>query len=367
MIYRSKFYLLLLLLLLIFNGCKKSNKTKIGVCVTQTTKPVYTQMKKAMLENSEKFDVEIIWVGVKDDIKRVDYSYYQEELFYCLLEEGIKALIFNPIESQKVYSMVYSAKDKGVPVIALDKMVKDLKFDAFITKNEEEMGKQAAFYLVEQIQGRGNVIVLEGDPVNQKHRDIVLGFYKILDRYPEIRIISSPHFSETSLVLSEEKIRNLKKMGFNEEEIKDFKKKEIASEHVSSMLNRYAGNIQGIIACDSILIAGAVRAVDIYGLADRVFTIGVGASKDACSLLKPSGPNTSKHDMEIYSTHYARGYLALETAIKLINREKIEYDNLVPNGEVEVNALYGPIVKLTHKDYYSKVRRLWPELFEEEN
>lgn len=364
--YSSKIKSIVFFVFLLFlSSCRESNQIKVGVCVTETTRPVYTRMKKAMLENEERLGVKVIWVGLKDGKRRVNYSSYQENIVYRFFEEGIQALIFNPIEDQTVYSLVYNAKDRGIPVIALDKLLEDLRFDAYITTNEKEMGKQAASYLVEKIQGSGNVIVLEGPPGDKKKRDIVLGFYKILDQYPDIRIVSSPHLSEISSTLSKEEIQRLKKKGLSEDEIRKLKKRKAASDHVSLMLTKYANNIQGVIACDSALIAGAVKAIDAYDLEDLVVTVGVGASKEACSLLRPYGPRVSKHDMELYSGNFDRGLMALETAVKLINGESIEYDTMLLNGEVEVKTLYGPIRKLTYQDYYSKVKDLWPELFVE--
>lgn len=354
-----------ILFLSFFNSCEESNQTKIGVCVTETTKPVYTRMKKAMLENEEKLGVKVVWRGVKDGEKHVDYSPYQENIVYRLFEEGIQVLIFNPIKAQTVYSLVDAAKDKGIPVVALDKLVEDLRFDAYIRTNEKELGKQAASYLVQKIQGKGNIIVLEGAVGDKKRRDTVLGFYKVLDQYPKIRIISSPHLSETSSTLSQKETQKLRKQGVSEEEIRRLKKRKAAFNHVSSMIIRYADNIQGVIACDSPLIVGAVQAIDAYELEKLVVTVGVGASKEACLLLRPYGPRRSKHDMEVYSAHYDKGLLALKTAVKLINGEDIEYDTMLPNGMVKVKSLYGPIHKLTYEDYYSEVKELWPELFVE--
>ena len=337
---------------------KNENTVKIGVSIDATTFPVYTLMKQALMENSEKYGVKILWNDVQAGERSLIPVARELAGVKKMLKSGIKVLIIKPV-SFKIYPILRETRRWKVPVISLDRLPTDVPVTGHIKVNETDLGRKAAENVVEILKlwyplkkptDKWNVIVLEDASGSQKLRRVVRGIYEVLDQYQqEIQVVSSPQVSGT----------------------------DAAFDTVSATIGKYAGNIQAVIASDSELVVGAVRAVKINNLIYNpgwntdpgkrrgfayvekkgIVTAGVGAGKEACRLIFKG-----EHVIEVDEMPYQRALTALEAALDVLEKREFPSDGLIFIGVGKVKVKYSPIRVVT-KDNIREMEQMWADIF----
>lgn len=324
-------YLSLILLVLLLMGCNdKESVIGIGVSVPQTTSPVYTLMKQAMLEHEKESGVKITWNGVLDKGPTQDDVLTERQEVQRMLESKIQALIIKPVDPKAAYPILREARRWNVPVISLDQMLPSMPVHGHVTVDETRLGEKAAQYALEQIGYKGNILVLEAPVKIESMRKIAIGVHRVLDQYEgKIQVISRTSALDANA----------------------------AFDVTGRMLKDYAGNIQAVIAVDSTLALGAVQGVQLHGLADKIVTVGVGAGEKACRqiILK-------QHDAEVDLMPYERGLEALKVAVAALNGDDFSYDAQLSNGEILTRTKFGPIRLITTANHLL-LERMWPSLF----
>ena len=327
-----------LLIAILLLGCRHDeSKIRIGVSVPRTTTPTYTLIREKMVElgQKEKHNVEIIWNGVKDQKPNKNHIALEKQRIEEMFNLGIKALILKPLDPKSAYAIIREAKRRNppVPVISLDQMITGVSTYGHITVNEVKLGEQAAKYLIDQTNGKGKVLVLEGPIGIPSLRNIAIGVYNVLYAYEQIGI----HTRVSPL---------------NEQS---------ASSVTDQVLRDYAKNIQAILAVDSCLSVGAIQAVKLHGMTDLILTVGVGASQVACQLIIDG-----QHDAEVDLQPEERGREAFKAAMSAINQQPFDFDQQLQNGEIMTKTKFG-FSRIITKTNYTLVENMWPDLFKNRN
>ncbi len=330
-VFENWFARMFVFLVAVLIGCNNETPViSIGVSVPQTTTPVYTLMKQAMLEHEKEHGVKITWNGVLDKGPTQDDVLAERQGVQRMLESKIRALIIKPVDPKAAYPILREARRWNVPVISLDQMLPSMPVQGHVTVNETLLGEKAAQYALEQIGYKGNVLVLEAPVKIESMRKIAIGVHGVLDQYADkIQVISRMSALDANA----------------------------AFDVTGRMLKDYAGNIQAVIAADSTLALGAVQGVQLHGLADKIVTVGVGAGEKACRqiILK-------QHDAEVDLMPYERGLETLKAAVSALNEDDFSYDAQLPNGEILTKTKFGPIRLITTANHLL-LERMWPRLF----
>ena len=316
----------------VLTGCGDDATLKIGVSIPETTAPAYTLMRQAMIEGGKEYDVKTLWNGVRDAGVKQNLVTLETQQIRRMLDEGIRVLIFKPVGGKSAYSILKEAERRNVPVITLDRLLVSVNVRGHIAVDETGLGEAAAQYAIEEIGNKGNVLVLEESSGVKSFRNISLGIYRTLDRYPDqIRVHSraSPLDADVALDLTDR------------------------------VLKSYAGNIQAIIAVDSTLAVGAVRGVQLHELTDQIVTVGVGAGEEACRQIM-----FKQHDAEVDTMPYQRGQAVLQAALDVLNNRPFSFDIELSNGRVLTKTKFGASRLITPANS-SLVGRMWPNLFED--
>lgn len=324
--------ILLLTAVVMLTGCgDDTSLIKVGVSIPETTAPVYTLMKQAMIEGGKDYGIKVLWTGVRDAGVKQDLGALEIQQIRRMLGEDIRVLIFKAVAGKTAYPILKEANRWNVPVITLDRLLVSINVRGHIAVNEAGLGEAAAQYAIEQIGYKGNVLILEEPTGAEFLRNISLGIYRVLDQYPDkIRV----HSHASALDMN------------------------VALDLTDRVLKNYAGNIQAIIAVDSTLAVGAVRGVQLHELTDQIVTVGVGAGEEACRQIM-----LKQHDAEVDLMPYERGLEALKAAVAVLNNHPFSFDVELPNGRILTKTKLGTIRLITPANY-SVVRRMWPHLFE---
>lgn len=163
----------------------KSEEWVIGV--SQCSNDAWrTSMNNEILrEASFHPNLKIIIKTVNDDSKK------QVEDIENFISSGVDLLIISPNEAVPLMSVVEKAMDKNIPVILVDRKINSDKYTAFIGADNEQIGKEVGSYTVNLLNGKGNIIEMQGlegsTPAIERHR----GFMSVIKDYPGIKIVFS--------------------------------------------------------------------------------------------------------------------------------------------------------------------------------
>jgi ribose transport system substrate-binding protein len=107
-------------------------------------------------------------------------------------------IILGAANSKTIASSVKQAKARGIVVVAVD-VGAEGGVDATVMSDNKQAGEEAAQYIVDKLHGKGQVVIVNGQPVTSV-RDRVVGAVSVFKKYPDIKILSQNQNAEgTSL------------------------------------------------------------------------------------------------------------------------------------------------------------------------
>lgn len=183
---RYNVYLLLTLLSLfgLAASCTR-HEPRFRIGVSQCSDDEWRhQMNNEMLREALFYDeVEIDIRTVKDDNAR------QIEDIRNFIEEGVDLLVIAPNEAAPITPVVEEAYDRGIPVIVFDRKILSDKYTAYIGADNYEIGKAIGRYVVNMLQGKGNVMEISGLTGSTSAIDRHQGFVSAISPYPGIKLL----------------------------------------------------------------------------------------------------------------------------------------------------------------------------------
>ena len=136
-------------------------------------------------ENYPEFDV-IVTDGQNDSATQV-------QDVEDLLASGIDLLMISPLTSDALTDVCQKAMDAGIPVVTLDRNV-ECDVTCYIGAENKPMGVASADKLAEMLDGRGNIVEIQGTAGASATIDRHDGFVEQLEaKYPDMKVISDQY------------------------------------------------------------------------------------------------------------------------------------------------------------------------------
>ena len=203
--------------------------------------------------------------------------------------KNVSLVLLNPVDSDAAAASVQIANGSSIPVVTLDRAANGGSVETHIASDNIAGGKMAGEYVVEQLGGKGNIVELEGIAGSSAARDRGQGF-------------------EEGIKGSELKLASKQTADFDR------------TKGLSVMENILQGNsdIKAVFAQNDEMALGAQKALADKGMND-VIIVGFDATEDAVKAVKEG-----KMAATVAQQPDLIGSLGIETAIKLINKEKVE-------------------------------------------
>ena len=104
------------------------------------------------------------------------------------IASGVDIIILNAADTKGIAPAVRKAKAAGIIVVAAD-VNADGGVDAMVTSNNFQAGQQGGEFVAKRLNGKGNVVIVNGPPVSAVI-DRVNGFKEVIAKYPDIKILS---------------------------------------------------------------------------------------------------------------------------------------------------------------------------------
>lgn len=227
-----------------------------------------------------------------------------------MLTKGVDVLIVAPHNGEIAASIVEAAHSKGVPVIAYDRLIRNADVDLYISHQVVHIGEMQGEYALQHVP-KGNYVIIGGSPTDYNAILLHEGQMKILkpaiDR-GDIKVVSDQYAREW--------------------------KAEEALRLTEDALTKTGKNIQAIVCSNDGTAGGAVSALEAAGLAGKILVTGQDAQKDALQRII-KGTQT----MTIYKPMQALAFGAVDAAIKLAKKEKVDAPDKINNGKKDVPAI----------------------------
>lgn len=253
----------------------------IGFAVSTLNNPFFVTLTEGAQAKADELGLELIVVDAGDDTAK------QTSDIEDLVSRNVSVLIVNPVDSDAVTSAVQSAINKGIKVIAVDRVVNGAEVDCQIASDNVAGAKMATEYLIELIGEGAKVAEIEGVPGASATNDRGQGFHEAADSVMNVVTSQTANFDRVEGMTVMENI--------------------IQSD----------GEIKGVFCHNDEMALGALEAIAASGKDIKV--VGFDATDDAVAAVeagKMAATVAQKPDL--------MGATAIETAVKLMNGEAVE-------------------------------------------
>ena len=159
---------------------------KIGLICINMGIDYYRQVAYGVIEGCEKYNCEFV---IKSGITSVDKQLQAVE---DLIQAGCDGIILSPIDSYGMASAVDICKDNNVSLISQANIYgADNTATCVMETDNVWMGEIVAERVVEDLDGKGNVIILLNAPGVANSVEKHEGMMNIFDQYPDIKVLES--------------------------------------------------------------------------------------------------------------------------------------------------------------------------------
>lgn len=132
-----------------------------------------------------------------NEIKQVDYTESNGDIntqisnIKSLIAKHVDAIIITPNSPTALIPVVKEAENKGIDVILLGATLNSPDYTSLVTVDDTDFGKVGAQWLVKQLNGKGNIIALNGLAGISVSDDRWKGAESVFKQYPGIHVIAS--------------------------------------------------------------------------------------------------------------------------------------------------------------------------------
>jgi len=293
--------LVLILMLVIaglsFVGIRSWNQAKIpkiGFIMKTLNNPFFIDMAKGAKNGIKEYpEYRLIIQAPEREVDVEQQVRYMENM----ITNKVKIICITPSGSKEILPGLVQANKAGIPVIVIDtlldeEMVKkrNIKYTAFNVLDNYKGGEIAAQFMAKKLNGKGEVVILEGIHGTQANDLRKQGFRDTLKHYPGLKVVSSQTADWE------------RGKGFD----------------VTQNILQAHRDVQGIFACNDLMALGAVAAAEQAGMKGKVIIVGFDATEDAQKAILQGRMAGS---VSLYPA--LMGEEAVKYAVKIIQGEKL--------------------------------------------
>jgi D-xylose transport system substrate-binding protein len=109
----------------------------------------------------------------------------QQQQGEAALTKGAKVLVLDPVDAGSAGAIVTKAKQQNVPVVSYDRLITNADIDAYVSFDNETVGKLQGETLVKKLEAdnkRGSIFMINGDPADNNAKLFKKGAHSVLDK-----------------------------------------------------------------------------------------------------------------------------------------------------------------------------------------
>ncbi|WP_413451724.1 ABC transporter substrate-binding protein [Georgenia phoenicis] len=221
----------------------------IGLMVQDMSNPFFSAMERGAQDAADEIGASLNTQDAQLDLAA------QNTQIDAFIQQGVDLIVISAVDEEGIEPAIQRAKQAGIIVVAVDTPA--VGADAAVMTDAVEAGEKACEYLFEQLGGEGNVLIVDGTPI-QTITDRIEGCENVLADYPGIEVVG--HQSS----------QNDRASGLS----------------VTTDMLTATPDVQGIFGMNDPSALGAVLAVEQAGLTDQVVVTGIDGSPEGVAELE---------------------------------------------------------------------------------
>jgi ribose transport system substrate-binding protein len=165
-----------------------NGKIKVGYDIYYLGNSWSVQLYQEFKWNAEnKFadKIDVTYVESENDVTK------QIANLEDLIAQGVDVIITTPIDTNALNATLQEAMDDGIKVILVGATVNGDCYDTLVTVDETEFGRKGAEWLVDQLGGKGKIVCLNGISGISTSELRYNGAKAVFDKYPDIKILAA--------------------------------------------------------------------------------------------------------------------------------------------------------------------------------
>jgi len=198
------------------------------------------------------------------------------------------AIVFVPVDYKAMVPGVEQINDAKIPVVNVTDRSAGGKFLAFVGADDYSLGLETGRYLLKEMGGKGNVVILEGVKGSLTNIDRVRGFNDAIKENKDVKLLASQPANY-------QRLQGLQ---------------------VMENLMQSHPQIDGVLAANDAMAIGAIEALD--GANRKAKVIGINGTKEAIDAIK-AGKLLASGDYN----GFVQGCIGTMVAIRSLRNEAI--------------------------------------------
>ena len=252
-----------------------------------------TTLRDAMSEYAAtQPGVELVMVDSKEDVAT---QLGQVENFVA---QNVDAIIVIAANTDAADPMTKAAQDAGIPLVYVNRLPSNLPEGiSYVGSESIQAGIMQAEWLAEQLGGKGNVVIMNGDLAQEAAQKRTEGEKQVFAKYPDITIIreDTGNWSrDQGLALMENWLAS-------------------------------GDQIDAVASNNDEMAIGALQAIEAAGKLGEILVGGVDASPDALQEM-----DKGRLDVTVFQNAKGQGEGGIQVAIALAKGESVEQFTWIP-------------------------------------
>jgi ribose transport system substrate-binding protein len=198
------------------------------------------------------------------------------------------AIVFIPVDYKAMVPGVEKINDAKIPVVNVTDRSAGGKFVAFVGADDYSLGLETARFMLKSLDGKGNIVIIEGVKGSLTSVDRVRGFNDALKENPGAKLLASQPGNYQRLQALQ----------------------------VMENLMQSNAKIDGVLAANDAMAVGAIEALE--GANRKAAVIGINGTKEAIDAIK-SGKLLATGDYN----GFVQGCLGMNIAIRSLRNEPV--------------------------------------------
>lgn len=270
-------------------------KLKVGIFVKDNTNPFWRYVVKGAMQAGEDLGVEVIEY-TPQEASNVEQ---QVSLVQDAIQAKLDGIAIVAVDSGALLDSCKQAKDAGIVVVPFNSRMDDLGAATFVGIDNYTGMKGLMEELVKKLDGKGNVVVLEGVLAGYANQERMRAVNEVLAANPGITVVA--------------------------QQAADAQREKA----ITVMENILQANdkIDAVIGHNDNTALGAYQAILDAGRQDEMIITGFDAQEE---LLRYLAAGDERVAMSVDQSPYMQGYSSVEAVVKLLKGESVE--EWVPTG-----------------------------------
>jgi ribose transport system substrate-binding protein len=225
----------------------------IGLLVQDMSNPFFSAMDRGLQAAAKEIGATANTQDAQLDLGT------QTSQMDAFIQQGVDLIVVSAVDQDGIEPAIQRAKQAGIIVIAVDTPA--VGADAVVETDAVQAGEVSCTYLFEQMGGQGNVLLVDGTPIQT-----------IIDRIDGCKKVAAADFPGIKIV-GQQASENDRASGLA----------------VTTDMLTATPEVQGIFGMNDPSALGAVLAVEQAGISGQVKVTGVDGSPEAVEELKRAG------------------------------------------------------------------------------